>query len=167
MKKTLNIQHNSAGFTLAELVVTVSIIAILAALATPDLIYSLDLRRLQAAANEYHMTLQRARAVAIKSRGNCIVAINANQCTLTCANEPSLNSTTTWNSYSDKLTLLDSDGNPILAAPDKKITFKSRGTAGQLQIRFRLAGINSQYQVRTFITGAIKKEQSSDGATWY
>jgi prepilin-type N-terminal cleavage/methylation domain-containing protein len=159
MKHTDRTLYSNAGLTLAECMVAVAIIAILAALATPDLIYSRDLRRLKAAANEYHMTLQRARAVAIKSRGNCTVNINANQCTLTCPNDASANSTTIWNSYSTKLL--------VTAAAPNTITFNSRGTCNSLYTYFSLNGPKhvGQYRAGTFITGKIVKEFSPD-ETW-
>jgi type IV fimbrial biogenesis protein FimT len=71
------------GFTLIELMVTVVVIAVLAAIAAPSLIQFIRSSRLTAAANQFQGDLQLARREAIKRNARvlmCPVGTTAGQC---------------------------------------------------------------------------------------
>jgi type IV fimbrial biogenesis protein FimT len=80
-----------AGFTLIELMVTLAVAGILAAIAVPSMTGLLNANRLKGASGEVAATLQLARAEAV--RRNARVTVCASNDGLTCANSG------TWNRW--------------------------------------------------------------------
>src|ERR1700712_3687111 len=63
-------QRNAAGFTLIELMVTVSIVAILALIAGPSLSGLIATQRIKAVAADLYVALSKARSEALKRNVN-------------------------------------------------------------------------------------------------
>jgi type IV fimbrial biogenesis protein FimT len=63
-------QRNAAGFTLIELMVTVSIVAILAVIAGPSLSSLIASQRIKAVAADLYVALSKARSEALKRNAN-------------------------------------------------------------------------------------------------
>jgi len=71
-------EYTHSGFTLVELMVTVAVVAILAAVATPSLQGLVNSNRLRAGANETIAVLQSARFEAIKANRRTVACMSAN-----------------------------------------------------------------------------------------
>lgn len=69
-------KRNNKGLTLIELMVGISIVGILIAATTPNLLSWMPEYRLRRAARELHGNLQYARMTAIKTRADCTVTFN-------------------------------------------------------------------------------------------
>ena len=72
----INLMRTNSGFTLAELMIAIAIVAILASLAIPNIIAWLPNYRLQSGAEEIQSALQLARASAIKENATATVAFD-------------------------------------------------------------------------------------------
>lgn len=81
-------RHLSRGFTLIELMTVVTMLAILAALAAPDLRTFVVRNRVAGVSNEFAAALQQARALAV-SRNSCVslCAASSNNATTCTAND--------------------------------------------------------------------------------
>ncbi|MEZ5607803.1 MAG: GspH/FimT family pseudopilin [Burkholderiaceae bacterium] len=83
------LRHNVRGFTAIELMVTVGIAAILAALAAPSFTWLMERWRVRQAMEGLHSTLLYARSEAIKRNGNVMIRKlpnNTNGCTTASGN---------------------------------------------------------------------------------
>jgi len=69
---------NSRGFSLAELMMVIAIIAIMAVVTGPNLVTGLPTYRIRAAARDCTSQLRGARQLAIKERRNVLVSFDAN-----------------------------------------------------------------------------------------
>lgn len=87
LRRLKNKSNNcETGFTLVELMVTVAIVGILAAIAMPNFQSMIQANRIQSAAAEFQAGLALARTEAIKRGGDARVTIVANSLTGTTAN---------------------------------------------------------------------------------
>lgn len=68
--------HRQAGLTLLELMIAIVIIAILTAIAVPNIISWLPNYRLKAAARDLVSNFQKAKITAIKTNRNCAIVFN-------------------------------------------------------------------------------------------
>jgi type IV fimbrial biogenesis protein FimT len=75
-KKDSAVKERNSGFTLAELMVVIAIIAILSAFVTPNLIGWLPNYRLRSAARDIYSNFQKAKLTAIKHHCNCTITFN-------------------------------------------------------------------------------------------
>lgn len=99
-------QHKlNSGFTLVEMVITLTVIAILAGIAVPSFTETLDRRRVSGAAEQLQSDLQYARSEAIRRNADVIVSfvsgtstwcygIDTTVCTCTTANDCQLDGVT-------------------------------------------------------------------------
>lgn len=99
-------RRGNGGFTLLELLVTVSVLAILVALAVPSFTSVINANRLAAQSNEVVAALQMARAEAIKHNRRAIVCRSQNG--TTCAG--------TNGAWTQFITLVDTSGNRTFEA---------------------------------------------------
>jgi len=68
--------HRQAGFTMVELMIVIAVIAILTAIAVPNIINSLPNYRLKAAARDLYSAATKAKSAAIKRNLNCALTFN-------------------------------------------------------------------------------------------
>jgi len=73
-------KNKQAGFTLVEVMVTVAIVGILAAIAIPNYISWLPEKRLRASARDLYSDLQKAKLTAIKRNSNVAVSFTVASC---------------------------------------------------------------------------------------
>ncbi|WP_313320384.1 GspH/FimT family pseudopilin [Stenotrophomonas sp.] len=133
------------GFSLVELVVTVAIAAILAAIAIPSFRSIINSSRLTSHANELVASLQLARSEAIKRNARVSVCGSADGAT--CGGG--------WNS--NWLTVLESDGT-VLRVNAVKAPVQGSGTD---RITFRSDGLSSS-AVNSAITFCIPTESPAE-----
>ncbi len=69
-------QRKNKGFTAIELMVVLGIIAILSGIAIPSILSSRSNAQLRSASRDVYLSLQKARATAIKRNVNCGIAFN-------------------------------------------------------------------------------------------
>lgn len=74
------ILHTPPGFTLVEIMVTLGVLAIVAALASPAIMQMAPNMRLRTAANELHADLMRAKSRAVKDNRNIGIALTTVNC---------------------------------------------------------------------------------------
>ena len=99
----------SGGFTLLELMVTVTVLAILVAVAVPSFTSIINANRLAAQSNEVVAALQLARTEAIRHNRRAVVCRSANG--TTCAG-----SSGAWQQF---ITLVDTNGNRTFEAAER------------------------------------------------
>ena len=76
--KIIKSSKKQRGFTILELMIVVTIGAILGAIALPEMKYTLNANRVKTAANDMHLSLLLARSEAIKRNGTACIAITGN-----------------------------------------------------------------------------------------
>jgi len=97
------------GFTLVEIMVTLAVLAIVAALASPAIMQMAPNMRLRTAANELHANLMRAKSRAVKDNRNIGFSVT----TVACPAATAFPSTINGGAY--RIFVDDGAGNPLLA----------------------------------------------------
>lgn len=124
-----------SGFTLIELIVTVSIVAILVSIAAPSFRTMLENNRASAATNEFVSALLLARSEALKRRNNVSICTSIDQ--NTCAGNGVTDFTSGWIVFQDCNANgiiennVDCDGDLI---PDNEAILKAQSELIQLDI---------------------------------
>jgi type IV fimbrial biogenesis protein FimT len=119
------------GFTLIELMVTIAVIALLAAVAAPAMVTLMNSNRLSSSAGELTAALQLARAEAI--RRSAAVTVCGSEDGLTCANGANwanwiVLGTNNMNANTDVVRTGAMSGNLQFSGPAAGIRFGSAGT---------------------------------------
>jgi len=139
------------GFTLLELVMTITVASILIAAAVPSFNFMIQTNRLTTQANEFSTTVNLARSESIKRGQNIIVASNSgtnwgNGWTLSVAatgevlrRTPAMEGTSTFTSGSNGSVTFDSRGFSTLGAEESLTLCNSSLTKGR-RIRIAVTG---------------------------
>lgn len=119
--------HYSRAFTLIELMVTISVLAVVIALAAPSFSSMLQESRLSALSTEVQSALQLARSEAVKRREN-ITVCRSNAAQTACANGTDW--ATGWlirRANGDVLKVWDAVQGTVITGPNTGISFRSNG----------------------------------------
>jgi prepilin-type N-terminal cleavage/methylation domain-containing protein len=139
--------QKESGFTLAEVMVVIAIIAALAALAVPNFVGWLPGYKLKSAVMELENNLQLARLRAIKTNGNCSLGIDTgnDSYTIDCTNR-----TVDLGNYGEVR---------FGAADGDTLTFTSRGLTDSGLFTLNVTNNSETFQIRISPTGSIASEK--------
>ena len=165
MKKEIKLK--SSGFTLMELMVTLSISAILLTLAVPSFKNLIQDNRAYTQVNKMHTALMYARSEAVKTGKNvsvCLPEADNSACGST-----SLDWSGGWAVFDSDNNILRSwealSGNPVFKGPNAIITFSSTGEATDASC-FTLAFPDvRQYSIKVEATGRSIVTRHEAGVT--
>lgn len=151
---------HAQGFTLMEVMVTIAIIGILAAIAVPNFIGYRPKQSLKRAINEYHGLLQQAKITAIKTRTDCSIAFTATGYTTTGLG---FNRTINLSEYGGGVAFVNPSGGP--SVPAVPLTFNSRGLSNQGYVYFSNQQLREYYRIGPLVSGVIVRAYW-DGSAW-
>ena len=143
------------GFTILELMVVVTIMATLFAIATPATVEQLRERGVHNAADQLAMDLQRAKLLAIERNADCSMTINspdANQYTISIANE-----VIDLAGYMGTVVFTNSPD-----PSDTAVTFNSEGICQATRVFF-LTNQKRRFRVRVTVAGGISVHEFVGG----
>jgi prepilin-type N-terminal cleavage/methylation domain-containing protein len=148
MRKNLYVMSGKPGFTLIEMVVTISIFSILAAIAIPSFITWLPGYNLKSAARDVFSNMQMAKLDAIKRNASCTVTFDTGAKTYTVA----------LSEGNKMVNLSDYDANILFTnSTVGAITFTSRGFSNPSGIvRVTNTQNTATYQIQVETVGTIK-----------
>ena len=164
----------SSGFTILELMITIAVVGVLAAVALPSFNYTIQNNRVKTAASDAHMSLLLARSEAIKRNNNVRVKFNSNGWSVAYWDPDA--STPDYVTLTDK-TDLSSDVNydPYLGGTEQSlpqdIVFNRSGrldpstNSVSIELRFTSSKLNTipLRCVSLSLSGRPKVETDSDG----
>jgi len=166
--------HRQAGFTMAELIIAISIIAILAAIAVPNIISWLPNYRLKAAARDLYSNMQKARIQAVKENRNIVMRFDASINPGFYYFDTNNNSAYTPGEYKIDLSTYGSgvdygtgnaasnwNGNNCTQAAS--ITFNSRGTSNSRTVYIQNQNNDICYAITPRSSGSIKLRKYNGG----
>jgi type IV fimbrial biogenesis protein FimT len=170
--------HRQSGFTMVELMIVIVVIAILSAIAVPNIINSLPNYRLKAAARDMISNFQKAKMAAVKR--NVTVVLDfvpaSNRYEMFVDDGAGVSGNANNFTRDSGETLLGTIGMPndvtlnsaSFSGGTQKAGFNSRGLPASSRIgNVILLNNNSRYyKVTLSFAGNIKLEMSSDGTTW-
>lgn len=136
MTNKSNYKKQNSGFTLIEMIVTVSIVSILASIAAPNFRTMLENNRTTAGTNEFVSALLLARSEALKRRNNISICTSIDQ--TTCAGNGTTDYSQGWIVFQDcdgngeKDINVDCDNDGLLN--DNEVVLKAQLALKQLNI---------------------------------
>ena len=152
MKKKSHAVKEKSGFTLVELMVTISIFSILAAIAVPAYTSWIPRYQLQLAARDIFSNMQLAKLDAIKRNGSCTVLTN----------NPAADEYTVTLSSGDKIVKLSDYYKDIKFgnAPAGSITFDSRGMCNPFgSVSVTNTKNTATYEISVLFVGTINMKK--------
>ena len=161
MKK--RVRAAEAGFTLVEMMVAVTILAILVAIPAANIVLTRDFQALPNTKEEILSDIQHCRTLAVRLEETCTITFNApnpNQYTVTVSNTP-INRVVTLANFSSTVSFdpVDPSG---ASPPVGSMTFLQRGFVAPPtgSIYLRSTANPNIYRVRTTLAGIV------DSAVW-
>ena len=142
--------RNKSGFTVFELLITMGIIAILAAIAVPNYFAWLPKQRLKNAASDLRANMQHARLVAVKENESCAISFNVMNDSYTV---PCLNKSIDLSEYDPSVTF-------SAVSATGTVTFTSRGMItdnGPFDVI--IANDDDAFSIRVSPAGAIVSQR--------
>ena len=168
--------HRQAGFTMVELMIVIAVIAILTAIAVPNIINSLPNYRLKAAARDMYSNFQKAKMEAVKRNVTVVLDfVPASNMYEMFVDDGAGGGNANNLTRDGSETLLGTFGMPndvtlssaSFSGGTQKSGFNNRGLPASGQGNVVLLNNNSRYYKATLSSaGNIKLEMSSDNATW-
>ena len=153
--------RRQSGFTLAELMVVIAIIALLTSVAVPNFLSWLPKYRLKSAADELFTNLNLAKLTAVRNGEPCAVSFTANGYTI-----DSLGRSINLADYGSGVTFALPPGETGSAFPSS-ITFDTRGLSSTWAAAYLSNGAHTGYfKIGTLITGVVRIQKWSNG-TWH
>lgn len=154
--------RNRQGFTVAELMVTIAIVAVVTAIGAPSVVRYKQMKGVTDAADQLFTDLYRAKSLAIKNRETCTLTFNgANQTYQATFSDPSTGAVTAQSPvdlgrFHGGVRIVSDPGSG--AASAATIIFNIRGTCpvgGSGAVYFTNADTTAFYRVRTTLAGGI------------
>ncbi len=139
--------RRQSGFTLMELMIIITIIAVLAAIAVPNFLGWLPKYRLKSAVDELFSNLNLAKMTAVRNGQDCKVLFDADGYTIEC-----LSKTVNLDGYGSGITFKNPDGSSGFPA---FITFNSRGLSNDGIVRLTNEARTGYFQVQVQSSGVI------------
>jgi prepilin-type N-terminal cleavage/methylation domain-containing protein len=151
--------QNKAGFSMLELMIVIGIIAIMSAIAVPNLIGWYQHQGLRSAVVELQGNLQLAKMSAVKQNLDCSVNINTGAGSY---NIPCIGKTVSLGTYSGGVVFDSPDG----STTDNLLTFTSRGLCSPFgSVYLTNRDQSAFYMTQVFISGGVVTSRWN-GANW-
>lgn len=152
--------REKSGFTIIQLAIVISLLAVLMAVGVPNFLSWLPKYRLKTAARDLYSNLQLAKMAAIKTNGNCRVMYHKNpdQYSITV-----LNRTVVLKDYGSGVSFQGPSSETFARAI---ITFNSRGTSNSGYAYLSNSKNTGYYRVGPLTSGVIKLQKWVGGSSW-
>ena len=152
------------GFTIVELMVVIAVIAILSAVAAPQIRDHLRSSSLKNAARQISSDLSMAKSTAIRNQASCAINFNnpaADQYTTTL-----INRTTNLSQYMGGVVFTGNpDGGPDVFSPN--VTFDPRGLSAPSQVYLTNQDNQFIYRIQVSAAGGISLQRWDGLGSWY
>jgi type IV fimbrial biogenesis protein FimT len=156
----VNAMQRNSGFTIVELATVIAIVAVISAIAVPNLYGWLPDYRLKNAARELFGELQQAKLSAIKD--NADFSINFATSPGHRYTIPADGRTVVLDTYGSEIKFLGPGGETFSNAT---LTFNARGTSNSCYAYLTNANNSAYYRVGALASGAVRL-QRYNGSTW-